>query len=306
MADPPPRPADDAAAANVAAAFRLLDGETGDGAERIVTGIRRMLSGPQGAASLKALVSAWDSPDPAVRRQARRFSCEALLGEAEGRPGVPPPDPFAERRYRMVRDQLYRQGILDPRVLRAMLEVPREAFLPEAQHGRAYDPQPLPIGEDQTISQPFIVAYMTEALGLRGTEKVLEVGTGSGYQAAVLARTAREVYSVEVRETLSRRAAEALARGGHANVRLRTGDGHAGWPEAAPFDAVVVTCAPDDVPPALVAQLGGGGRLVAPVGPLPDDQQLVRLTRDGGGVRRETLIAVRFVPMIEGGTGRAG
>jgi protein-L-isoaspartate(D-aspartate) O-methyltransferase len=198
----------------------------------------------------------------------------------------------------MVRDQLHRQGISDPRVLRAMLEIPRELFVSESLRASAYEPRPLAIEEGQTISQPFIVAFMTQALGLRGRERVLEIGTGSGYQAAVLARTAGAVWSIESREALSRRAGGLLERLGCGNVRLRVGDGHAGWPEPAPFDAVMVTCAPAEIPPALTAQLRpDGGRLVAPVGEDPERQDLVRLTRTPAGLREERLLAVRFVPM---------
>jgi protein-L-isoaspartate(D-aspartate) O-methyltransferase len=282
--------------ARLRAALHLLDGETGGNAERVEAGVREMLAGAQRDEALRVLASAWDAPEPGMRRHARRLSCEALIEEAGRGPGAAN-DPWAGSRLRMVRDQLFRQGIADPRVLRAMLAIPREAFVPAPIIGQAYDPNPLAIGDGQTISQPFIVAYMTEALGLRGDEKVLEVGTGSGYQAAVLSRTAREVWSIELREGLARRAAVTLARLGCANVRLRAGDGRAGWPDAAPFDAVMATCAPEAVPPALTAQLREGGRLVAPVGGAPECQWLVRVTKGRGGLQEETLIAVRFVPM---------
>jgi protein-L-isoaspartate(D-aspartate) O-methyltransferase len=185
-------------------------------------------------------------------------------------------------------------------VLDVMARVPRHLFVPPGSRAAAYDDHPIPIGHGQTISQPYIVAFMTEALDLRGGERVLEIGTGSGYQTAILARTAREVCSIEILETLSRRAAEVLARLNHGNVRLRTGNGHAGWPEAAPFDGVIVTCAPAVVPARLTEQLREGGRLVIPVGDSPDRQDLVRITRDRAGLREERLIAVRFVPMTEG------
>jgi protein-L-isoaspartate(D-aspartate) O-methyltransferase len=253
-----------------------------------------MLGGAQREAARSALAACWDDPDPALRRHARRFSAEDLIGEAER---ALPADPGAAERLRMVRDQLFHQGLSDPRVLRAMLETPRERFVPDPRRSQAYDPAPLPIGEDQTISQPYIVGFMTEALDLRGGERVLEIGTGSGYQTAVLARLAREVFSVEIRGTLSRRAGSLLAQLGHANIRLRTADGHAGWPEAAPFDGVIVTCAPAEVPARLTDQLREGGRLVIPVGESPERQDLVRVTRDRAGLREERLIAVRFVPM---------
>lgn len=190
------------------------------------------------------------------------------------------------------------RDIRAPAVLQAMAEVPRHEFVPPALAGDAYEDHPLPIGHGQTISQPYIVAYMTQALELRPTDRVLEVGTGSGYQAAVLARLAREVYSVEVVEPLARRAAANLLRLGFTNVHVRVGDGHRGWPEQAPFDAIVVTCAPDRIPPALVDQLGDGGRLIAPVGDLDTGQELHLLRKTGDRLERRFLLPVRFVPMI--------
>jgi protein-L-isoaspartate(D-aspartate) O-methyltransferase len=159
----------------------------------------------------------------------------------------------------------------------------------------AYEDRPLPIGHDQTISQPFVVAYMTEQLELRGDERVLEIGTGSGYQAAVLALLVREVYSIELVKELGERARADLARLGYANVHVRVGDGYRGWPELAPFDAIIVTAAPGHVPQPLVDQLALGGRLVLPVGGF--DQELLRVKRDASGLHREHLIGVRFVPM---------
>ena len=159
----------------------------------------------------------------------------------------------------------------------------------------AYADTPLPIGHGQTISQPYIVAFMSEALELKGGERVLEIGTGSGYQAAVLAELAREVYSIEIVEPLGREAEKRLRELGYSNIKLRVGDGYRGWPEAAPFDAIMVTAAPDHVPPALIEQLAEGGRLVLPVGSF--FQELVRIRRTKDGTKQESLLPVRFVPM---------
>lgn len=196
----------------------------------------------------------------------------------------------------MVEEQLRARGIRDTLVLGAMSRVPRHELVPPAYRAHAYADGPLPIGEGQTISQPFVVAYMTQQLRLAGTERVLEVGTGSGYQAAVLAEMGTEVYTIEIVPALARRAAKDLARLGYANVHVREGDGYKGWPEAAPFDAVIVTAAPDRVPPPLVDQLALGGRMIIPLGEGPD-QTLVLLTRDAEGVHRKELLPVRFVPM---------
>jgi protein-L-isoaspartate(D-aspartate) O-methyltransferase len=205
------------------------------------------------------------------------------------------PDPTAILRERMVRDQLAARGIRDPRVLDALSRVPRHELVPEEQRLHAYEDRPLPIGHDQTISQPFVVAYMTEQLQLAGDERVLEVGTGSGYQAAVLAELAREVYTIEIVEPLGVRARADLARLGYRNVHVRVGDGYRGWPEQAPFDAIIVTAAPGHVPQPLIDQLAVGGRLVLPVGGW--DQELLRIERHADGIREEKLIGVRFVPM---------
>jgi protein-L-isoaspartate(D-aspartate) O-methyltransferase len=206
-----------------------------------------------------------------------------------------PPDAWSEARATMVREQIAGRGIQDPRVLAALARVPRHELVPDALREYAYEDQPLPIGYDQTISQPFVVAYMTEQLRLRGDERVLEIGTGSGYQAAVLSLLAREVYSIELVKELGERARADLARLGYANVHVRVGDGYQGWPEQAPFDAIIVTAAPGHVPQPLIDQLAVGGRLVLPVGGF--DQELLRIERDAAGLRREHLIGVRFVPM---------
>jgi len=204
-------------------------------------------------------------------------------------------DPTVEARLRMVRDQVEARGVRDPRVLAAMREVPRHELVPESERDHAYEDRPLPIGEGQTISQPYVVAAMTEALELKGDERVLEVGTGSGYQAAVLAELCRQVYSIEIVPALAARARKDLARLGYANVEVRQGDGWRGWPEHAPYDAIIVTAAPLEVPPELIEQLAVGGRLVVPVGRF--EQQLVRLRKTPAGISREVLFGVRFVPM---------
>jgi len=205
------------------------------------------------------------------------------------------PDPTAQARLRMVRDQVEARGVHDPRVLAAMRKVPRHELVPVSERDHAYDDRPLPIGEGQTISQPYVVAAMTEALELKGDERVLEVGTGSGYQAAVLAELSQQVYSIEIVPALAERARKDLARLGYANVEVRQGDGWRGWPEHAPFDAIVVTAAPNEVPPELIEQLAVGGRLVIPVGRF--DQELVRIRKTAEGISREVLFGVRFVPM---------
>ena len=194
---------------------------------------------------------------------------------------------------------LRRQGIRDERVLRAVAEVPRALFVPDALRDDADADRPLPIGWGQTISQPFVVAYMTERLHLAGDERVLEVGTGSGYQTALLAHLAAEVYSIEILPELAARARALLVDAlGLLNVRLRTGDGALGWPEEAPFDRIIVTAAPPEVPPDLVAQLAPGGRLILPVGDDLDGQVLRVVDRGNDGTNVETdLLPVRFVPL---------
>jgi len=202
---------------------------------------------------------------------------------------------FAEDRERMLEGQIEARGVRDPRVLAALRAIPRHEFVPPEQRIHAYEDRPLPIGEGQTISQPYIVAVMTELLELDGSETVLEVGTGSGYQAAVLGKLAREVYSIEIVPELALRAEADLKRLGYANVHVRHGDGYRGWPEHAPFDAIIVTAAPGHVPEPLVEQLALGGRMVLPVGDVFQD--LVLVTRGEEGVRQERLLGVRFVPM---------
>ncbi len=212
-----------------------------------------------------------------------------------------PADPgeLARLRADMVRVQLEGRDIRDPLVVRAMLRVPRHEFVPGVPPRSSYGDTPLPLALGQTISQPYIVAFMTQALGLEGDEKVLEIGTGSGYQAAVLAEIAREVYTIEILPELGERARAVLERLGYRNIRARVGDGYAGWPEEAPFDGIIVTAAPREVPEPLLGQLKTGGRLVIPVGDRVQD--LVVFEKGPEGISRRTLIPVRFVPM----TGRA-
>jgi protein-L-isoaspartate(D-aspartate) O-methyltransferase len=205
---------------------------------------------------------------------------------------------YAALRREMVRTQLAppARDVTDARVLAAMGKVPRHEFVPANLRDEAYADRPLPIGHGQTISQPYIVAFMTEQLRPKPTDKVLEIGTGSGYQAAVLAELVAAVYTIEIVEPLARRAMADLARLGYTNVWVRAGDGYQGWPEAAPFDAIIVTCAPEHVPQPLVDQLKEGGRMVIPVGPI-GAQELYLLEKRAGAVQRRAVLPVRFVPM---------
>ena len=205
------------------------------------------------------------------------------------------PPAWEAARKQMVEEQLAGRDIKDPRVLDAMRRVPRHEFVPEAMRPGAYDDTPLPIGYNQTISQPYIVAYMSEALELQPTHRVLEIGTGSGYQAAVLGELARDVYTIEIVEPLATRARETLKRLGYTNVHVRTGNGYLGWPEQAPFDRIMVTAAPDAVPQALVDQLKVGGLMAIPVG--VGDQELRILRRTEKGLETLRTLPVRFVPM---------
>jgi protein-L-isoaspartate(D-aspartate) O-methyltransferase len=198
-------------------------------------------------------------------------------------------------RRAMVREQLAARDIRDPRVLAAMEKVPRDRFVSRELARYAYRDSPLPIGDGQTISQPYIVAFMTQALGLDGHEKVLEVGTGSGYQSAVLGECAREVYTIEIVSELAERARQLLEELGYANVHVRAGDGYAGWPDAAPFDAILVAAAPDHVPQPLVEELAVGGRMVLPVG--KGTQELVLIEKTSQGILQRSLLPVQFVPM---------
>jgi protein-L-isoaspartate(D-aspartate) O-methyltransferase len=213
-----------------------------------------------------------------------------------------PADPMQKKRSEMVETQIAARGIRDPRVLEAMRSVPRHLFVPPAEAAFAYDDRPLPIGSGQTISQPYVVAFMAEQLRLTGKEKVLEIGTGSGYSAAILAALAAKVFSIEIRPELSREAKERLEKLGVKNVELRAADGYRGWPEQAPFDAILVTAAPEKVPPPLLEQLAPSGRMVIPVGAFY--QELKVIHRQGGGYTEKSVLPVRFVPFVgeaEGG-----
>ena len=216
-----------------------------------------------------------------------------------------PPAPSAEaldpeqtaRRSEMVEQQIRRRGIRDPRVLAAMLAVPRHSFVSPDSIEEAYNDRPVPIGEDQTISQPYVVASMTEALELAGSERVLEIGTGSGYQTAILSALAAEVHTVENIASLAQDARQRLARLGYRNVHFHVGDGTLGWPEAAPYDAILVTAASPQIPAPLAEQLAEGGRMVVPLGSA-ETQQMARIRRHGGELITSLLYPCRFVPLI--------
>jgi len=202
---------------------------------------------------------------------------------------------FARAREAMVASQIAARGVRDEPTLRAMRKVPRHLFVPPELRAQAYDDHPLPIGHGQTISQPYIVAFMTEAAGLRGGESVLEIGTGSGYQAAVLSEIAARVHTIEIVAPLAEASAALLKRLGYASVSVRAGDGYQGWPEAAPFDAILVTAAAPRIPEPLKQQLKDGGRIVLPLG--DDWQELVVVTRKGERFEEKRVLPVRFVPM---------
>ena len=219
----------------------------------------------------------------------------AAGGEGGGAPA--PSSPMAARRETMMRDHLAARGITDAGVLRAMRTIPREEFVPVAMREHAYADKPLPIGHGQTISQPYVVAFMTQAIAPRPGDRVLEIGTGSGYQTAILAALVGEVYSIEIVGPLAERARETLGRLKIKNASVRAGDGYQGWREAAPFDVVVVTCAPDHIPQPLVDQLKEGGRMIIPVGREGAVQELVLLRKKDGKITRESVMPVRFVPM---------
>jgi protein-L-isoaspartate(D-aspartate) O-methyltransferase len=239
-----------------------------------------------------------------MRATTRRFVLFTLLllpgsSACEQRANREPraPADFATMRRRMVEEQLAPgRDIRDAEVLRVMAAVPRHEFVPESERAHAYEDRPLPIGHDQTISQPYIVAFMTEQVAPKPTDRVLEIGTGSGYQAAVLAMLVAEVYTIEIVEPLAQSATATLNRLQYDNVFVRAGDGYRGWPEAAPFDAILVTCSPDHVPQPLVDQLRDGGRMIIPVDE-GGEQSLVRLEKRGEKVERTAVLPVRFVPM---------
>lgn len=214
---------------------------------------------------------------------------QTLLGCSAGE------ESFMKQRQEMVERQIKARGIKDPGVLAAMLKVPRHLYVPEEYRQFAYYDSPQPIGEGQTISQPYIVALMTELLEPKKTDRVLEIGTGSGYQAAVLAELVKEVYTIEIIPSLAKSAEERLKSLGYTNIFVRCADGFKGWPEAAPFDGIIVTCAPTEIPPPLLEQLKEGGKLVIPVGEF--FQELIVATKTPRGVEQSSIIPVRFVPM---------
>ena len=219
-----------------------------------------------------------------------------VAGEESFRPREVRADRWSSARERMVREDIAGGGVRDPRVLQSMIRTPRHEFVPPAQRPLAYFDMALPIGGAQTISGPFVVAFMTEKLDPKPTDRVLEIGTGSGYQAAVLSPLVRTVYSIEIDEDLGKRASRTLARLGYRNVVTRVGDGFLGWPEEAPFDKIIVTCSPEAVPAPLEQQLAEGGRMIIPVGERYE-QSLVLLTKRDGRLSRESLVPSLFVPM---------
>ncbi len=223
------------------------------------------------------------------------FVCGILLGIAATALAA---DPYLARRQAMVEHDLKGRGIRDARLLAVMGKVPRHLFVAERERDKAYGDFPLPIGEGQTISQPYVVALMTEALKLRPTDRVLEIGTGSGYQAAVLAELVRAVFSIEIRQSLADMAAQRLPLLGYRNVQVRYGDGYFGWQEAAPFDAIIITAAANHIPPPLIKQLKEGGRLILPLGSTTFYQTLTLVTKKKGGeLAVEQMGPVAFVPM---------
>jgi protein-L-isoaspartate(D-aspartate) O-methyltransferase len=206
-------------------------------------------------------------------------------------------DEFAVQRAKMIINQIKSRGIKDGRVLAAMQKVERHRFVPDEYKNASYGDFPLPISEGQTISQPYIVAYMTEILDLNKNDNVLEIGTGSGYQAAILAQICDTVYSIDIFESLVLKARKLFQQLGYGNIFVKTGDGYLGWAEHAPFDAILVTCAPSEIPEALVDQLAEGGRMIIPVGFSPY-QELVLIKKNNGKITRQKVLPVRFVPMI--------
>ena len=209
-----------------------------------------------------------------------------------------PKDDYAKQRELMVKNLIKARGVKDLRVLAALLKVERHLFIPPENRNFSYQDYPVPIGEGQTISQPYIVAFMTEELELKGQERVLEIGTGSGYQAAILGELAAEVYTVELIPSLGNRAAQLLNELGYNNIKVRVGDGYQGWPEKAPFDTIIVTCAPENIPPKLVEQLREGGIMVIPVGPVNGVQKLIKGVKRAGKMVISDELPVRFVPMV--------
>ncbi|MFP4525619.1 MAG: protein-L-isoaspartate(D-aspartate) O-methyltransferase [Bacteroidales bacterium] len=206
---------------------------------------------------------------------------------------------YDREKQQMVKQQIVDRGIKDPKVIAAMKDVDRHVYVPKNYRDMAYSDRPLPIGDGQTISQPYIVALMTELLELEEGEKVLEIGTGSGYQAAVLSHITSEIYSIEIIEELAEEAKENLQKQGYDSIKLKIGDGYKGWEEYAPFDAIIVTCAPSDIPEPLKEQLAEGGRMVIPIGD-KFIQELVLFEKKNGELEKQEISSVRFVPMLDG------
>jgi protein-L-isoaspartate(D-aspartate) O-methyltransferase len=250
---------------------------------------------PLSATATPSLTAGETTPVPMT------LTTEALLTTETAT--LSPEDPHQEIREAMVAETIESRGVTDPGVLQAMRNVPRHEFVPEAYVNQAYEDHPLPIGYGQTISQPYIVAWMTELLDLQPGERVLEIGTGSGYQAAVLAELEGiEVFTIEIVPELAELAAERLDAAAYSHVTTRQGDGYYGWPEHAPYDAIIVTAAPDHLPQPLVAQLTEGGRLVIPIGPPGSYQNLWRFAYENGELRAENMGGVIFVPFTGEGT----
>jgi protein-L-isoaspartate(D-aspartate) O-methyltransferase len=226
-----------------------------------------------------------------------QFLIAAAFAATSCGPQAAPVSDFTGERYQMVPEQLKARGVSDQRILAAMKKVRRDEFVPANLKTSSYTDQPLPIGYGQTISQPYIVAFMTEQVRPSPKDRILEIGTGSGYQAAILAELAGEVYTIEIIEPLAKTAEATLQRLGYKNVHVKAGDGYKGWPEHAPFDAVIVTCAPDHVPQPLIDQLKEGGRMIIPVGGGLGFQQLYLLEKKNGKLQRRAVLPVRFVPM---------
>ena len=225
----------------------------------------------------------------------------ALIMLAACTAGLAQSDPFEARRLQMVRQDIEGRGIRDTLVLNAMRKVPRHLFVEESLRSQAYNDYPLPIGERQTISQPYVVALMTEALRLKGGERVLEVGTGSGYQASILAEIAKEVFTIEIRPELYEKTRDKLEKMGYRNIRAKLGDGYLGWPEHAPFDAIIITASTDRMPPPLFYQLKEGGRMIMPLGSTTFHQKLTLVTKKQGKAEVKELDPVAFVPLVREG-----
>jgi len=221
-----------------------------------------------------------------------------LLMLTTGSPASAAADGYGEKRQRMVEKDLKARGIKDPKVLEAMGKIPRQLFVEESLRDEAYADHPLPIGEGQTISQPYVVALMTEAIRLKPGDRVLEIGTGSGYQAAVLAEIVKDVYTIEIRKGLAETAAKRLADLGYKNVQAKYGDGYFGWEEYAPFDVIMITASANHIPPPLIKQLREGGRLILPLGSTLFHQTLTLVTKEKGDLKMEQREAVVFVPLV--------